>query len=406
LRAILLLSLAGFLFSFVLLGHIESTLLPMYALAMFAVGVYVLARGLHNTVISFSDYLGSRTMAPRWAFLALAAFSLLWTFRPGGGEGGSSLTRVLTLFLIHTSAWVVYDATRRLGEFNNILRIIFYSTALGATLALLDLSANESFRIQGLYGNPNVLAMTGVLAVLAFIVYLSAFVARWEKILGVILVVLLHVAVLASGSRKGLVGLVFVWLLGLGLRRTRKLTVVTVGMVLMTALAGFAAAPKQLQDAALRNVYRLGVIFLQSSSSATVDFSYAERSRFIEKGIALMAESPVFGSGLDTFRTLSGEGAYAHNNYVELGVAVGLVGILVFYAFHLGLLYGLAKLQRRARGCLRSDATFGLAALALILVMDVAAVTYMSKLLSILPILLAGKLDALHASDRPGWRAW
>lgn len=406
LRAILLISLSGFLFSFVLLGHVTSTLLPMYALAGLSVAGYVLARGFRNTLTSFADYLSSPSMAPRWAFLALAALSLLWTFRPGGREGESSLTRVLTLYLIQVSAWVVYDATRRLGEFNNILRIIFYSAAIGAALALFDLNANASFRIKGLFGNPNVLAMTGVLAVLAFVVCLSTSVARWERALGVFIVVVLHVAVLASGSRKGLIGLAYVWLVGFALRRTRKLTAAIIGAVLLAALSGFAVAPKHLQDMALRNVYRLSMIFLQSTSSATVDFSYAERARFIEKGVALMAESPVFGSGLDTFRTLSGEGAYAHNNYIELGVAVGVLGVLVFYAFPLWLLYGLAKLRQDCTGDASLSATFGLAALALILVMDVAAVTYMSKLLSILPILFAGRLDSGAAVNRPVRRVW
>jgi O-antigen ligase len=271
---------------------------------------------------------------------------------------------------------------------------------------LLDLSADGSFRIRGIFGNPNVLAMTGALGLLAFVAYLSTSMARWEKGLAVLLVIVLHVAIFASGSRKGLFGLVFVWAVGLGLRRTRKLTALVIGLVLLTAVAGFAAIPKPLQDAALRNVYRLGMIFLQSTSSATVDFSYAERTRFIEKGIALMAESPVFGSGLDTFRTLSGEGAYAHNNYIELGVAVGLVGILLFYLFPLTLIYRLAWLRRASASGSGEVTIFGLSALGLIMVMDVGAVTYMSKLVSIVPILIAAKIDATTGVDLPSWRIW
>jgi len=405
LRGILLLSLSGFLGSFVLLGHIASTLAPMYALAMLAVTGYVMARGPRHTLTSFLEYLCSWTMAPRWLFLALAALSLLWTARPAGLAEGSSLTRVLTLLLIQTSAWVVYDATRRLGEFENVLRIIFYSSALGASIALLDLDAVGGYRIRGMFGNPNVLAITGTLGLLTFIGYLCTSMARWERVLAVIPVIALQAAVFSSGSRKGLLGLVIVWLTGLVQRRTRGMTMMVIGLALTASLAAFALAPKLLQDAAFRNLNRLATTFEQSTTSATIDFSAAERARFIEEGLALMAEAPIFGHGLDTFRSLSGEGSYAHNNYIELGVGLGLVGVLVFYTFPLVLIYLLSRLRWRGTSDAGQLAAFGLATLGLILVMDVGAVTYMSKLVSIVPIIIAGAIDARTNADRPRWRA-
>ncbi|NUM88849.1 MAG: hypothetical protein HUU37_06575, partial [Bdellovibrionales bacterium] len=52
------------------------------------------------------------------------------------------------------------------------------------------------------------------------------------------------------------------------------------------------------------------------------------------QGLQLWQQAPLFGNGLDAFRGLSGQGTYAHNNYVELLCDLGLLGTLLFYALH------------------------------------------------------------------------
>lgn len=406
LRLTLLLSLAAYLFSFVVLGHIDSTLPLMYALALTGLAGYTLARGLRNTLESFLEYLGSETMLLRWAFLALAALSLLWSSRTGGPGGGSGLNRMLTLFLIQISGWMVYDAVRRLGQFDSVLRIIFYSAAVGALIALIDLKSIEGYRIRGFFGNPNSLAIAGTLGLLAFVAYLSTVMHRWEKVLALLLVVVLHVAVFASGSRKGIVGLVYIWLIGALVRRTRRSTLVIVGLALAVGLTAFNFAPRPLKAIAFRNLDRLGAIFEQSTTSATVDYSTVLRARFIERGLALMTEAPIFGQGLDAFRLISGEGTYAHNNYIDLGVGVGVLGLIIYYGWPLILMYGLARLLWQGDPRAGQIAAFGLAALGLILLIDVAAVSYMSKIVSIVPVLLAGELDARRPQADVRWSAW
>lgn len=62
-------------------------------------------------------------------------------------------------------------------------------------------------------------------------------------------------------------------------------------------------------------------------------------------GLTWFTESPIIGHGINCFRILSnktiifgGRLIYAHNNYVELLVDLGIVGIIIYYAAHIMLI--------------------------------------------------------------------
>lgn len=62
----------------------------------------------------------------------------------------------------------------------------------------------------------------------------------------------------------------------------------------------------------------------------------------VELGLSWFIENPIIGYGINCFRVLSdntfkfgGRLIYAHNNYVELLVDIGLVGFIIYYAAHI-----------------------------------------------------------------------
>lgn len=77
------------------------------------------------------------------------------------------------------------------------------------------------------------------------------------------------------------------------------------------------------------------------------DSSANTRLMFIELGWEKFSENPWLGFGLSTFGVLTGFDTYAHNNYVELLVGVGIVGTLIYYFYHLFLLFKLPSLSRK-----------------------------------------------------------
>lgn len=58
------------------------------------------------------------------------------------------------------------------------------------------------------------------------------------------------------------------------------------------------------------------------------------RMRFIEEGIRLIKERPIFGWGLANYAYVSGVGAYSHNNFVEVWVSTGIFGFLIYYSIY------------------------------------------------------------------------
>ena len=124
-------------------------------------------------------------------------------------------------------------------------------------------------------------------------------------------------------------------------------------------------------------------------SAADVSLSFLKRIRFVREGVALIAEAPLAGRGLGTFRWLSDEGTYAHNNFVEIGVSLGIVGVVLYYGFHFSLLATSVRDRHRGRLVGRSTIIVVLT----FLLLDMAAVSYTDKLSTLLMITLAGWLE-------------
>lgn len=68
------------------------------------------------------------------------------------------------------------------------------------------------------------------------------------------------------------------------------------------------------------------------------DFSTLIRIRMIEFGIELFKARPILGYGLANYAILSPFSTYAHNNYIELIVGVGLLGLILYYFAYLYLI--------------------------------------------------------------------
>jgi O-antigen ligase len=64
------------------------------------------------------------------------------------------------------------------------------------------------------------------------------------------------------------------------------------------------------------------------------DESVMIRSNMIKFGVEAIKEKPFVGYGLGAYNFISGYNSYAHNNYIEIGVSLGLIGLLIYYSMH------------------------------------------------------------------------
>lgn len=376
-------SVAGMVFSVVTLGHVAETLPLFYAVMGLSLLLYVLARG-EELLRSAFDYLTSGLVIWRWAFLVWALLSLLWTAR-----GAIAASRAFTLVEVHAVGLVFYDAAKRLRLTKWMLGAVFASAAVSVLYALLTEDPTRTAgRLTGTYGNPNTLAIMGVLGLTVFFSGVMSAGRIWSMITTYLGSVVLLLGVLASASLKGIGGTLSSFLIAVVIpgSRRRAWTLMALVIGFMTVLFAVVAQLRTYWEEALR---RVDVTFTTLGMSVGANESIVERLEFIRKGAALIAEAPVVGRGLESFRWLSGAGTYAHNNFIEIAVALGLIGVVLYYVFPLVILIAAI----RSRGLDRDIKRFILIAIPTLIILDVAFVSYATKLVSLLLVSLAGAIE-------------
>ena len=89
-------------------------------------------------------------------------------------------------------------------------------------------------------------------------------------------------------------------------------------------------------------------------NGGNVDESVKVRMNFIEYGKILFLKKPIFGYGIANYRevlpsvkTFGVTDMYAHNNYIELAVDLGIVGIIVYYSIYVYMfIYGIKRIKK------------------------------------------------------------
>lgn len=175
-------------------------------------------------------------------------------------------------------------------------------------------------------------------------------------------------AVTTSGSRQALfVGFMFlVIVIVQAVAMTKKHRPLLVGSLIgALVLAGAFLGPLLLDRA--RDVKSI-----QRAMEFETDSSYHKRLGMVEQGLRLWEQAPLLGNGLDAFRGLSGEGTYAHNNFMEVLCDLGVAGALLFYAIHGRIILNALRLTGASRlSCLLF--------ILLLLALDMASVGYKRK---------------------------
>ena len=94
---------------------------------------------------------------------------------------------------------------------------------------------------------------------------------------------------------------------------------------------------------------RVETFFDSITGKTTSEGSTITRFSMISDAIDLFLKKPLLGLGLNTFRIYSGYGTYSHNNYTELLVSIGLLGILVYYSLFIWLLIKAIRLYKATK---------------------------------------------------------
>ena len=228
-------------------------------------------------------------------------------------------------------------------------------------------------RLGGVISQENTFGM-----LLATTVVLCAYYLIFEgKRVMIVLAILPFLMSISSGSRKAviiiLVGIIALFFVKYGFKKLHKFIIVA---IVLLALSNYLIQLPMFYTINLRWEGMINML----NGSGVVEESAALRLSLIQQGLEWFKESPIIGHGLANFRVLSmnsfGIEVYAHNNFIELLVGLGIIGFAIYYSMYA---YILIKLWPQARK--KNTEVIAIYILLLIrLIMDYGSVSYDSKI--------------------------
>lgn len=115
-----------------------------------------------------------------------------------------------------------------------------------------------------------------------------------------------------------------------------------------------------------------------------IDASMRTRKAMIDEAIMLIKEKPIMGYGHENFRLLSMFDTYSHNNYTEILVSTGIIGLCIYYSLPMFIL--VLSIIKRIK---LKDNEYNLIIiyLLIILIMDIGIVSYSHILTQLLIVI-------------------
>ena len=275
------------------------------------------------TELHFQVKIGAGFLLPM-AFTFFCAASCLWAVNKE-----YAFFKMITqwqLFLLFVFAYILL---RQTGDIEPYFKAIYLSgfALLAFTLYRYGLSGFISQMMSGVrmgekIGNQNDFGMAFSMAlIIAYYYYLKG-----KRKIHFVSIAIFLVFALSSGSKKALLmciaGVIGLSIFYYGFHSIWK----TILAVTAVVVIGY-----YLMQLPLFSVINERIT---SFFSGELNVSDLNRMRFIEEGIRLIKERPIFGWGLANYAYVSGVGVYSHNNFVEVWVSTGIVGFLVYYSMY------------------------------------------------------------------------
>jgi len=269
-----------------------------------------------------------------------------------------------------------------------------------------------SGRVFGPLGNANAF---GIMLVTALIFVLVGALCE-RRLIGKLLYLaaagLLFAVVLQTGSRQAIVGTMVGGFMIIasyvyGSRAGLKGVLVSIAILAVLLPVAYSIASTS------KYWYRMQVaISASQGDTADADSSLLGRAWLYKRAWELTVEHPVFGIGLDNFRTAEGNkigsriGTYSHSNYMEIMASTGFPGFLLYFS----ILWHWYRTLYRSRHLMWNKQSFSrytqvLAITVAYTVMDFTSVSYYDKCAWLVFPWLIAELEFLRSQPLPRRRS-
>lgn len=395
---------------FVIFGRMNNLMLESDLAFLFVIGVAGIGILLKSRTL-----LDGGLRYPAWlvGFLALYIVSSMWA---------EDASRTYTNFIATTGRMIVVlyiflymkdmvDVRKVVNIFltavvlNSLFVLVVYGP--GALIAVREEMAEQSA------GNNNGIGMSAAwAAVLDW--YLGTEPGKKRNPFKILLYLLLVAMVLLSGSKKALLILVLAVATMYILTRRNKLTVALIVVAAVLVLYQLLiAVPVLYRLVGFRieemvqgtiSMLKLDAYTLNELMDTSLSDSDRVRYNMVFRGLEWAKERPIFGYGMANYIILYartyGNYLYAHNNYIEILVGLGIVGVVWYYSLHLGIVRRIWKPAKTNR-----YAKIAMMLIILTLVLDFGLVSYLeldSNLVLCIAFCIARTIPKNKGDDRNG----
>ena len=278
------------------------------------------------------------------AFISFCTLSLRWSMSIDNAKAVLS-TLILNDICIFFIANLIYDDKKRITLIIN--SIIFSSIIMGLKVAIEFgplVFVNGSRGATGELMSANTIGMIAAIAGV-FCVYKIKN-EKTNKGLYIIACVLNIIILLLSASRKALLFLLIPIMIYYIF--SSKNIINTLRKIIVSFIISIIAFGAIMKVPVLYNTIgnRIETMIYGFLGYGETDASTSLRLRMIAFGIEWFQEKPYLGYGINNYKTLLGkentsfgrEGVYAHNNYIELLVDIGIIGTILYYYIYITIL--------------------------------------------------------------------
>jgi O-antigen ligase len=251
----------------------------------------------------------------------------------------------------------------------------FYNYLISLNFIVPNYEIYEFGRFIGSVGNPNKLSKIMTISIFSSIMLLITkeriFIFKWGLILNVFLA-LFVIFMTASKQAIILAPILILFSINYGKGKIKNILLIAVFIIGLYKVATDFLPNVEFLEIFKKFEYRI-VSFYETIYGTSSGASTSEREYLLFRGIEIFSERPIFGAGMNNFRFF--ELKYAHNNYIELLVGVGLIGTIIFYRLYFVVIKKIIKMR-----ALKIKSILYTMVLVLLL-MDLITVTYTDKLL-------------------------